>query len=203
MIPDTLVVGDIDSDNLVKYNLGEQINKQNRFRLTIPMTPRNKHPNLLDPESFLTPNPDDHEYFYGIEHQDVIATVTFYIYNYENIFKLKGHLDIENNLWRLTPFLIPLSNLIEYSDQMKLEIEVELNTLKKRFYSFDALYLKVEPCTTSRLKLPCYENGVYLEFIANIWTLVKSVESTPESAPESPKSSPESTPESPESPTDI
>lgn len=156
---------------VVSVELGEMISKNNQFKITIPVSPDvNDLSNLLiKPHTcaFLE-NENSDNYFYGIKHLDVIDDIIFNLYNYQNIYKLPGKLI--NGVWRLTSGLLPLTHLLEYSNQIKLEIEVKLNTQKKRFYNFTALYVTVnEPTERMVFSLPTCDGKYAVEFIGKIW----------------------------------
>lgn len=157
---------------IITVGLGERINKSNQFHLTIPMNPNAANLNdlLINPRVALALE-DHSNYFYGIENQDVIAKVWFYLYNYQNIYKLPAKLT--NGVWRLTSGLLPLMELLEYSEQMKLEVEIELNTQKKRFYNFNALYVTVEePIRREVFCLSTCDGRQEIRFIGKIWTVI-------------------------------
>jgi len=163
----------IDKD-LVKINLGERINKHNIFRFVIPASPNlPKSMGGLAPNIFL-PNGinyslSDNLCFFGIENIANVKKVTFIIKNYLGVHHVPGHL--EDGIWRLSPLPLPLHELLEYSEQMRLEVEIELATQKKRFYQFNAFYVKQDKVIEGLHEIPTYDNEQKIQFVSKIWRM--------------------------------
>lgn len=171
---------------LIKVNLGERINKHNIFRLFIPNSPNmpktmgGLSPNLSIANSINNYYPDD-LYFYGIENFPNIKKVTFLLYNYSHVYHLPGHLEDQKDdcegIWRVSPEVLPLVALLEYSDQMKLEVEIELATQKRRFYQFNAYYVKAKsPISSAFHEIPTYDKDKKIQIIGKIWRIVNKAE---------------------------
>ena len=173
-----LLLEDKTLTNVVKLNLGEKINPENIYHFLIPTSPNLPQTlggvlcNLNEPNTWPHVINDTH-YLIGIEdnpnHQ--IKTVTYHLTNYDGKVSIAGHLD--NGVWRISPYLLPMPYLIEYSEDLKLEVTIELDTQKKRFYQFFALYTKGPEIESFYFCLPSYEENKVIEFIGKIWRITR------------------------------
>lgn len=140
---------------LIDHPLGDKIIKVNQFSIGI------QHNGLL----------------YGIKHINIINKITFLFTNYRSVYNIEGKLC--DNVWRISDYLIPLFKLVEYSENMKLDIQIEvLSNSSNRFYSFVALYaqpLELDQITQIKsqmfLSIPTIKENTNIEFIGNIWRL--------------------------------
>lgn len=116
--------------------------------------------------------------FMGLKHSNVIKNVVYILTNYSEIYEINGKLI--NNVWILSPYLIPLYKLIEYSSNLKLDVRIEITSSNGKFSSFYAFYYdhlnnlqKKELNSIMYLCIPTHKNDIVIEFIANIWKLAK------------------------------
>ena len=148
----------------VRVNLGERINKFNIFNFTVPRSPVRDN-DTLPPDSSASAFA-----FYGIDNNEYIKRVTYSVYNYTHIYQLDGHL--ENNVWRLSPEPIKLTDLLEYSDQLQLRVEIELSIAKRKFYQFTAVYVKSNSNNPVVYQIKTYHKDYLIQFVSKIWRVV-------------------------------
>jgi hypothetical protein len=135
--------------------LGDKIIKTTQFSITIP----------------------NQGLFYGLKHLDIIEKVIFIFHNFKRIYRIEG--EMVDDVWKISPYLLPLSKLIEYSNDLKLEIEIVVNNNKKnRFYTFYALFdNKLSPSDREKisqamyLSVPTVRANFSIEYIGNIWRI--------------------------------
>lgn len=115
--------------------------------------------------------------FHGIQHVPIIDKVTFIFINYEKNYELEGKLI--NNVWRISEYLIPMQLLLEYNNDMKLEIRLTMDKKKMNKYcTFNVLhYTHLSSNQIEKLKsemylcIPTVNPNINLEIIGNIWRL--------------------------------
>lgn len=118
--------------------------------------------------------------FMGLKHIPIIKNVIYILTNYSEVYEISGKL-IDNNMWILSPYLIPLNKLIEYSVNLKLDVRIETTNSNGKFSSFYAYYYnhlsnqeQKELNNVMYLSIPTYKDDVKIEFIGNIWKLSRS-----------------------------
>lgn len=142
-----------------EVNLGDKIIKTNQFNITIP----------------------NNGLLLGIKHLSIIQNVYFLLSNFKKTYRIEAIL-INNKYWSISNYLIPLFKLLEYSNDLKLEVEIHVNNTKKnKFYSFDALFVDTNNLmienfnlikNTMYLTIPLFNPTITIEIIANIWRIV-------------------------------
>ena len=165
-------------------------NKETMIKLTLA----NK---LIKNDSIILTIPDGGN-FEGIEHLDIFQSITFILSNYKTINQIEGKLI--DNVWKISPYLLPLSKLIEYSNDIKLEVEIKLNKQKKkRFYNFNAFFQGNPSSSDSNVRnesklvklsqspdsfknitnqsmfldIPTFDPNINIQFICGIWRVIK------------------------------
>ena len=145
-------------DQIKQVSLGDKIIKSNIFQINIPNA----------------------GFLYGIRHLPIIQKVKYLFYNFRQEFQINAELDQELQVWKVSEYLIPLSKLLEYSDDLKLEVEITINNNRRnQFYTFHAIFDKgLSPEDIQQidnlmyLSIPTIKEGVSIEYLGNIWRLV-------------------------------
>lgn len=119
--------------------------------------------------------------FMGLKHLAIIKNVIYILTNYSEVYEMNGKL--VDNVWILSPYLIPLNKLIEYSSNLKLDVRIETTNYNSKFSSFYAYYYnhlnnhqQKELNNIMYLTIPTHRDDVKIEFIGNIWKLSRSIE---------------------------
>lgn len=183
--------GGVASENILKLNLGEKINPDNIYHLSVPSSPNlpKTYGGILCNLNDINTCPhliNDYHYLVGLEDNPshMIKKVTYHFINYEGKVSIDSQL--EKGVWRVSPYLLPLTYLLEYSDELKLELTVELDTQKKKFYQFTAVYSKNSLIDSLYFCLPTYQEEQVVEFIGKIWR-IKTLETKPFTLTDPPK----------------